>query len=102
MLKVQYDDLWEKDKPDIEQDFSCDADFADAMRTIIDRILIDELIRITPSERGKSPTEQKSMISNKRKELLKLIDSQEPDMTYVNAESKVNTYDKEMAKLVFN
>lgn len=67
----------------ITQSFSCDKEMADVFADIIDKIIIDDYIKISPKKCSLTLEEQKSIIAKKRKELLELIDSCKINTEYI-------------------
>lgn len=100
MLKIFYDNRKKASKPEIEQDFSCDEEFAEVFQKIIDFIIMDD-IRMSPARMDMNKETQKQFIVNNRARILQMMNVGNPDMSYLQSSKEVNTQDSNISSLLF-
>lgn len=74
------------------------GEFVDIISECIDKILIDEFIKISPKEKAASKEEQETLIKKQKAEMLKKIYERNIDLDYIYSEE--NIYPEWLSDLV--
>ncbi len=90
MLKIEIDK--NGNIKEFKQAFSCDKHLADVFVTLLDMIIIDEYIKISPKDINMSVKEQEKIILKKRIELVEIMRCHEVDVNYIFCDKSSDLY----------
>lgn len=90
MLKIEIDKKGQI--KEFKQAFSCDKHLADVFISLLDMVIIDEYIKVSPKDRELPSNEQKKIILKKREELLEIMKHHEVDITYITRNESTSVY----------
>lgn len=78
----------------LEQFITCDEEFADIFSEIIERIIIDNEIKISPKNMKMTSEKQKEIIIEKRNTILSKMRCHSIDMDYILSDNNSDTLSK--------
>lgn len=90
MLKIKIDEKGQI--KEFKQAFSCDKHLADVFISLLDMIIMDEYIKISPKDRELPILEQEKFILKKRSELLEIMKHHEVDINYIARNESTSVY----------
>lgn len=90
MLKIEIDE--KGNIKEFKQAFSCDKHLAEVFINLLDMIIIDEYIKISPKDINLSVKEQEEIVLKKRFELIEIMKYREVDIGYISSDKSSDLY----------
>lgn len=90
MLKIELDE--KGNIREFKQAFSCDKHLAEVFINLLDMIIIDEYIKISPKDINLPVNQQEKIILTKRFELIEIMKSHSVDLSYISSDKTSDLY----------
>lgn len=90
MLKIEIDE--KGNIREFKQAFSCDKHLAEVFINLLDMIIIDEYIKISPKDINLPVIQQEKIVLTKRLELIEIMKSHKVDLSYIFSEQSSDLY----------
>lgn len=90
MLKIEIDE--KGSIKELKQAFSCDKHLAEVFVCLLDMVIIDEYIKISPKVINLPVKQQEKIVLNKRLELIEIMKCHEVDISYISSDKSSDLY----------